>query len=618
VSASNPKLGQEPAPPQSDRPVIGLSSTTLAAAKSASSPDGIDPRIESALSWCEQRGIRPLLLAAPFALDATTHSFVQACTEVQGLVRWPDRPEPSITDKDGVFLPDAYSWRLPDDCPPHILFIDGPGALTARMITAALRRRVRTVVFTTFGTWRRRPLLQLAIAKLARKLAAKCVDTGRGPCQSLVDYWYRRALAPVLAAAPLRFDTEPSTTLREGIVIACPTLVAGGAERQIVNTAIGLRAAGLGPLTVLVSRLHSPPGNAFFLDRLLAAGIEVRDVASPTRCLERWAEAQRLAENADGRRTLTLLRHLPQPLGQEILDLGMELARLNPSVVHSWLDYSNTRAGLAAACAGVPRIILSGRNVSPRHFSYIHEPFMRGAYRALLTRPGVILSNNSRGGASDYADWLGLDPKAIDVVYNGVDLADLQRSPDNERTAFRVQFGIDANAPLIGAMFRLSAEKRPLLWLDAVALIGRELPAAKFMLFGEGPLRPAMERRIAASGLNDRLQILPPTTEVARALSSFDLLLLTSQWEGTPNVAIEAQAVSTPVVLTGGGGAREAIAEGTTGIYVEEPDAQAIAQAAVLMLRAEIAMTDGHLANFVNERFAMNRMISRTREVYGL
>jgi glycosyltransferase involved in cell wall biosynthesis len=578
----------------------------------------VDPRIASALSWCTKRGIRRLLLAAPFALDPTTLELARSRPEVEGLVCWPDHPESPNNDNDGVFLPEVYSWRLPDHCPPHILFIDGPGALTARMITTALRRRVRTVGFTTLGTWRRRALPQLAFSKLASKLAAKCVEKGRGPCQILVDQWYQRALAPVLAAAPFRFDTDSTQTPRKGIVIACPTLVAGGAERQIVNTAIGLKTAGLGPLTVLVSRLHNPPGNAFFLERLIAAGVQVREVASPSSSLQRWSRVRALAANAEGRRTLTLLQHLPQALAQEILDLGIELAKLNPSVVHSWLDYSNTRAGLAAACAGVPRIILSGRNVSPRHFSYIHEPFMRGAYRALLARPAVVLCNNSHGGAADYADWLGIEPAEIEVVYNGVDLTALRRPSDGERAAFRDNLDIDASAPLVGGMFRFSAEKRPLLWLDIAALIARQLPTARFLLFGEGPLRPDMEHKIEASGLAAHLRLLPPTADIALVLGAFDLLLLTSQWEGTPNVAIEAQAVGTPVILTGGGGAKEAIADGTTGIYVEQPDPDAMARAAIGALPPQSRMRLGAVRDFVNARFGMEQMVERTRKLYRL
>ena len=88
-------------------------------------------------------------------------------------------------------------------------------------------------------------------------------------------------------AAPLREAVDPRIA-SAGIVLACPTLVAGGAERQIVNTALGLHTARLGPVTVLVARLHNPPGNAFFLDHLVAAGgIDVREARAAENRLQR-------------------------------------------------------------------------------------------------------------------------------------------------------------------------------------------------------------------------------------------------------------------------------------------------------------------------------------------
>jgi hypothetical protein len=360
-------------------------------------------------------------------------------------VRWPGQQDAGGVEMSGQFLPDDYSWELPRSCPATLVFIDGPGALTARMITAALRRGVRTVVFTEGGAWRSKSLPLLAFDKLWSKLVAACVSASGprgGPCQSLLDVGYRRSIRPALAAAPLAFsaqrlaDSAASRDAPAGIVLACPTLVAGGAERQIVNTATGLRAAGLHPITVLVSRLHSPPGNAFFLDQLLAAGVDVREVRAAETGLQRWLDTRSLAQTPEGASTLALLQQLPQAIRQEVLDLGAEIASLNPAVVHCWLDYSNVRAGIAAVCAGVPRVVLSGRNVGPRHFPYIFEPFMRSAYRALLESPGVVLTNNSRGGAKDYAEWLGIDVEAVPVIYNGLDLERIQPPPQSRRCRF--------------------------------------------------------------------------------------------------------------------------------------------------------------------------------------
>jgi len=92
---------------------------------------------------------------------------------VCGIVGWPGHENITTGGSDGVFLPDDYSWQLPRPCPPTLLFIDGRGALTARMIAVALRRGVGRIVFSEGGGWRGRPLLLLAFGKLSSKVSPR-------------------------------------------------------------------------------------------------------------------------------------------------------------------------------------------------------------------------------------------------------------------------------------------------------------------------------------------------------------------------------------------------------------------------------------------------------------
>jgi glycosyltransferase involved in cell wall biosynthesis len=231
----------------------------------------------------------------------------------------------------------------------------------------------------------------------------------------------------------------------------------------------------------------------------------------------------------------------------------------------------------------------------------------------------VVLTNNSRGGAQDYAEWLGIDVEAIPVIYNGLDIERIQLPTREQTLSFRRQHNIPLDAPVMGGMFRLSPEKRPLLWLEVAALIAIRQPDAVFVLFGEGPLRPAIDRFISQHALGTRVRVRPPTQHSALALAAFDVLLLTSQWEGTPNVAIEAQAAATPVILTGGGGASEAVAAGQTGVFIEQDEPEAIAQA-VLELFADAQQRQKMAASgpaFVEARFRTAAMLKATCEVYG-
>ncbi|MBK1736331.1 hypothetical protein CKO15_13960, partial [Halorhodospira abdelmalekii] len=164
-------------------------------------------------------------------------------------------------------------------------------------------------------------------------------------------------------------------------------------------------------------------------------------------------------------------------------------------------------AGLAALMAGVPRVVLSGRNVSPIHFLYILKPIMRPAYRAMATRAEIRLVNNSHGGAADYAAWLGLDVGQFRIVYNGLQTAGLVRATPARIAAFRAQHGIPADAQLVGGMFRLSGEKRPGLWLETLMRLTAERPHLHGLLFGAGPLRGELEAKLARSGLAGRIHL---------------------------------------------------------------------------------------------------------------
>lgn len=620
-----------------------------------------DPRIVSALEWCAERGISQLTLAAPFVLESGTRRALHQCPEIESLVVGGGSEDDAPSDRVGVFVPERYSWQLPAHVGRHILYIGTRSTLTARMIKAAMLRRVSRVVCWEVDDWGEWSLLRLAAAKVGGKLvlvvqqmsdaitglARRLVsgpatwtpepgpdwEQGREPADRprspshrygvamrLVDAAYSKRLRRTLARVPRPHDgAESGSSAR--VVFACPTLVAGGAERQIVNTAVGLRERGLSEIVVLVSRLHSPPGNDFFLNHLIEAGVTVREVGSPVDTVADWAAPHPFARSGGPSREMQrALRSLPGDLLQDVVNLYVALRELRPAVLHCWLDHSNVRAGYAGLLAGVPRIIVSGRNVSPIHFPYIHESFMRAVYRLLATRREVLFVNNSRGGASDYATWLDLPLERFRVLYNGVRLDSASRSSPAAIRRFRAQFGVPEGTALVGGMFRFSNEKRPLAWLEVAAAVQAVRPDVHFVLFGSGPLQAQMEDLLRGLPDTSRIRLAPPTQENLLALSAFDILLLTSRWEGTPNVAIEAQAVGTPVVAAGGGGVSEALSPGETGYYVESGQIPDLAHAVLDLLahperRAAMGAAGPEL---VHRRFSLGRMIDETLALYGL
>jgi glycosyltransferase involved in cell wall biosynthesis len=349
-----------------------------------------------------------------------------------------------------------------------------------------------------------------------------------------------------------------------------------------------------------------PARHDFYLPLLQRAGV-------PARAIERSAfdRATVTHPTALARRGASL----PEGFLLDVANLYQEFVSLRPQVVHAWLDWSNTRAGLAAALAGVPRIVLSGRNLSPTNFT-LYQPYMDPVYEALCASPNVVFLNNSRAGAESYAEWLRLAPERIRVIYNGLDMRQVD---EDAARAVRSRLGVPDAAPLVGGVFRFHPEKRPLLWVDVAARIFERRPDAWFVLFGQGVLENEIRKAAADLGMANRMLLPGLTDNVLPVMRALDAFLLTSYGEGVPNVVLEAQWAGTPVVATKAGGVAEALDVGNSGWVIDPADPEQLARCVTWLLGDAPARLLARQAGpeMVRRRFGVQRMIDETVQAYG-
>jgi glycosyltransferase involved in cell wall biosynthesis len=390
---------------------------------------------------------------------------------------------------------------------------------------------------------------------------------------------------------------------RSGIAMMIGSLYAGGAERQVVFTVRGLKARGHEPVSVACVYLDTP-AQRFFLPRLEASGVSVRLIGSDP-------------VDAVGLAIEELIRALPRSLHM-VVDYASSLAARRPRIAHFWLDEVNIKGGIAAALTGVPRIVLSQRNIPPQNFRF-HAPYMREAYRWLARQPGVVMVNNSRAGANAYERWLGLPAGTIRVVHNGFDFTDeMLRGYRVGKGSYRAELGIPADAPLLGGVLRFSEEKRPLLWLEVAAAVRCRIAEAHFLLIGEGQLSPNVAHRAQRADLVGAIHLPGAEKDSLRAMADMDLFLLTSRAEGLPNVLVEAQAVGTPVVTPPVGGAPETVRHGITGWILAQDDPEHIAEKIVELLHDQAwrKKASQEAPEFVKTTFGIDRAIDETVAVY--
>ncbi len=132
--------------------------------------------------------------------------------------------------------------------------------------------------------------------------------------------------------------------------------------------------------------------------------------------------------------------------------------------------------------------------------------------------------------------------------------------------------------------------KNQRLFLRTCLRLGRRFDDLAFVLCGDGDQRQPLEAYAAQLGLGDRCHFLGLQSDVAPVFAAAALLIQSSDWEGLPNVVMEAMAAGVPVVATDAGGTRELIKDGVHGFLVPVGDENALVD------RAEKVLADPVLA----------------------
>jgi glycosyltransferase involved in cell wall biosynthesis len=161
----------------------------------------------------------------------------------------------------------------------------------------------------------------------------------------------------------------------------------------------------------------------------------------------------------------------------------------------------------------------------------------------------------------------GADPARVATVLNGIDHRQFRRDPERVAGA-RAGLGVKAGEIVIGAVGRLEPQKRFDLLLDSFARIVDRFPQSRLLIVGDGSQRQPLAAQIDTLKLGERCRLVGHVDDVVPAYHAFDLLVQSSDYEGTPNAVLEAMAFEVPIVATAAGGTAEIVRDGVDGRIV--------------------------------------------------
>ena len=139
--------------------------------------------------------------------------------------------------------------------------------------------------------------------------------------------------------------------------------------------------------------------------------------------------------------------------------------------------------------------------------------------------------------------------------------------------------------PLVGRVCRLQPEKGVDVFLRAAAVVREQVPDARFVVVGDGPLAARLGALAEDLGLGPAVEFLGHRPDARALIGALDVMALTSRSEGTPLVVSEALAAGVPTVCSAVGGVPDQVRHGIEGLLVRPDRPADLAAGLVRLLR---------------------------------
>jgi glycosyltransferase involved in cell wall biosynthesis len=182
----------------------------------------------------------------------------------------------------------------------------------------------------------------------------------------------------------------------------------------------------------------------------------------------------------------------------------------------------------------------------------------------------------------------------------------------------RRELGIEPDAPVIGIVCELRAQKALEVLFEAAVRVRAEFPALKVLVAGDGPAREHVEGERRRLGLEETVLLLGIRRDVPDLLDAIDVAVLSSDYEGSPLSIMEYMAAGKPIVSTRVGGIPELVEDGREALLVEPRDPEAFAAAVTRLLRdpAEAKRLGDAARERQRRELSLDAMVRRIEGLY--
>ena len=298
-----------------------------------------------------------------------------------------------------------------------------------------------------------------------------------------------------------------------------------------------------------------------------------------------------------------------------IFKLRKTLKTYQPDTVLSFLHYTNIVTMIASLYAKRKfKLILCERSYTPKYLAKIRLGYLRRWLIKFTYRKADKILTVSKSIARVLEEDFNIKSEKIKTIYNPIMLNEIK---DKCQKEIKHPFFEDERAKIIICVGRLAEQKRLDILLRAFSFVRKRDNSVYLIIVGDGELRKELENLSSELRVNKWTDFVGFQSNPYAWIHKADIFVLSSDFEGFPNVILESMACGTPVISTDcPSGPNEIIVNGQSGILVPTEDEKALAEAILKLLRNEtLRRTLSEEAKRRVETFRIEKILPQYEEV---
>ncbi|MEK6590553.1 MAG: glycosyltransferase family 4 protein [Nitrospinota bacterium] len=235
-------------------------------------------------------------------------------------------------------------------------------------------------------------------------------------------------------------------------------------------------------------------------------------------------------------------------------------------------------------------------------------------FTAIVTDRIITLTDRCK---QEHIDFKIAPPEKFLTIHSGVEIGRFLGVSTQDTEKIRNEFHIPNTYLIVGTVGRLTEVKGHTYFINAASEVLKDIKNIKFMITGDGPLKPDLKREADLLNISDEILFTGWRGDIPALLSVLDIFVLPSLNEGMGKVLIEAMLLKKPVIASRVGGIPDLIRDGENGILVKPASPHGLAGAMLSLIKSEDKRKEmGLCGRGIAESYSSEKMVQNIERLY--